>query len=159
MLRYIRNNGFNEDLYQFYLRQKVYYQLTKQVITREYVLEDQEIPEGFEQKDHYMYQIYQGKQMIGYLDYLVAYRYSMQHDNRYVWIGLFLIDEMFQNQGYGERIIQDFKYQWQGTYEYIQLGCIRYNHKGLAFWKKMGFYPIDEKKMGDTPLVVLECHL
>ena len=95
---------------------------------------------GYDKKNHYCQKVYIDHQMTAYIDYQCGYRYSMQHDDTYVWIGLFLVDENKHRQGFGKAIIQSFINQLDNHYNHVQLACIEYNEKGMAFWQSLGFY-------------------
>ena len=83
----------------------------------------------------------------------------MQHDDTYVWIGLFLVDENKHRQGFGKAIIQSFINQLDNHYNHVQLACIEYNEKGMAFWQSLGFYKIADSHFGEIPVVVFQLDL
>ena len=159
MIEFYRIYDVDNELYEFCLRQKGYYQLENIVITKEVLREDMNIPEGYDKKKHYCQKVYIDHQMTAYIDYQCGYRYSMQHDDTYVWIGLFLVDENKHRQGFGKAIIQSFINQLDNHYNHVQLACIEYNEKGMAFWKSLGFYKIADSHFGEIPVVVFQLDL
>lgn len=156
MLRYQRIYGIDDELYQFHLRQKEYYMLQKIVPTKEYLISDMVIPDGFDEIDHFIYKVYFKNVMIGLIDYQLGYRFSMVHDNKCVWIGLFLVDESYQGKGFGKVIINNVIEKYCNFYNRIQLACIKDNIKGLAFWKNLGFKEIATSSYCDLEVIVLE---
>ena len=58
MLKYRRIYELDDELYDFHLRQKQYYLLEGTVPTKEYIIEQMDNPEGFDEKDHYIKKIY-----------------------------------------------------------------------------------------------------
>ncbi|MFR7592293.1 MAG: GNAT family N-acetyltransferase [Longibaculum sp.] len=159
-MQYIEVKELDQELYDFHCHQKQYYQLDKDNFSYQSLNEDiVSTPPGFENHEHHCYKINKDHQLIGYIDYLVGYRYSMQHDSHYIWIGLFLIDEKVQNCGYGHIIIQHFLDLWKNQYKSVQLGCMTNNEKGLRFWQSFGFEKIAEAKAGQNDCIVLELQL
>ena len=148
-------NTCDEELYQFYLRQKKYFSLFSEDITYEYIQQDMLGPKGFDEKNHFHYKIYDQNQMVAYIDYCLGYRYSMVHDESYIWIGLFLVDEKFWRQHYGEKIITKFCHHYQ-NYQAIQLACLLQNRQGQQFWEAMGFHRIDCSYSGHEEVIVFE---
>lgn len=159
MMEMKRIYDVDDELYQFCKKQKKYYHLENRIVTKEFLKEDMKIPEGFDEKNHYCQKIYANHQMIGYMDYQYGYRYSMKYDYSYVWIGLFLVDEQCQRQGYGRQIINNFIDQLDFHCAHIQLACIQYNEKGLAFWESLGFTKIGESYYGEIPVIVFQYDL
>ncbi|UTY38813.1 GNAT family N-acetyltransferase [Allocoprobacillus halotolerans] len=144
----------DEELYQFYLRQKTYFSLIPQEITYQSIQEDMLGPAGFDEKQHYHYKIYEHNQMVAYLDYILGYRFSMQHDSHYLWIGLFLVEESLWQQHYGKRIISKLCQQYQDYT--IQLACLVQNKNGITFWQAMGFQEIARSYSGHEEVVIFE---
>lgn len=157
--RYQRIDQVDDELYAFCFNQKTYYQLEKVKVTKDYLQEDMQIPQGYDVNLHYCIKIYFHDKMIGYIDYQKGYRFSMQHDDSYAWIGLFLIDEHYHGQKHGTKIMNDiFSYQFQGV-KHIQLACLNHNDKGMAFWKSLGFYRIGDSYHKDMPVTILQYDL
>ena len=73
--------------------------------TKEYLINDMVIPDGFDEVDHFIYKVYFKNEMVGLIDYQLGYRFSMIHDDKCLWIGLFLVDESYQRKGFGKEIL------------------------------------------------------
>lgn len=155
-LIYKRIDTADDELYAFCLNQKAYYALEDTVVTKEYLIEDMQILEGYEKSGHYCIKIYLEEIMVGYIDYQYDYRFSMQHDSRYVWIGLFLVDELYQGKHLGTQIINDFLASLDNSVLHIQLACLNHNQKGLSFWQSLGFYKIGESHYKHFPTTIFQ---
>lgn len=145
----------DEALCAFCRRQKTYYALARQQVTPEYIAMDFQAPPGFSKDRHSHYEIFQDGAMIAYLDYYDGYRYSMRHDERSLWIGLFLVEEHLQRRHIGRSIIQQLCAA-HPHHERIQLACYADNGRGLAFWKAMDFHAIDRSFQEGRELIVME---
>lgn len=156
MLKYRRIYELDDELYDFHLRQKQYYLLEGTVPTKEYLIEQMDNPEGFDEKDHYIKKIYYNEKMVALIDYQIGYRFSMKHDNSCLWIGLFLVDESWQRKGIGKEIMEFMIDEYKEICSTVQLACIKENLKGLCFWEKLGFKEIDVKRCGNLEVRVLE---
>ncbi|GAX47068.1 GNAT family N-acetyltransferase [Pseudolactococcus reticulitermitis] len=81
--------------------------------------------------------------ILGVLDYVLGYP-----DEQTVFIGLFLVDKIFQGQGIGRAIVTE-----QMTYfrsigmAKVRLAVLENNPNGLAFWQRLGFEIIEDNKM------------
>lgn len=157
MLVYQKVEKCDNELVRFHQCQKEYYALEGTIVTRNTIVSDMCSPQGFENHRHEQYKIYDGINIIGYIDFIYGYRFSQKHDHHYVWIGLFLIDENHQRKHYGKQIIDHFINIWKNECDYIQLGCLIHNRKGYAFWKSLGFYDIDISS--DQEVLILEKHI
>ena len=159
MLKYCCNKEIDKELLDFRKRQVCYNGIEGVIINEEYLIEDMQIPPGFDETSHYIYRIYYNDLMIGLIDYQTGYRYSMLHDDDNIWIGLFLVDENYQRKGLGTKIINQFIEKWQSQYKSIQLACIKDNQKGLAFWHSLGFEKIGCSKYRNLDVIVLQRNL
>ncbi len=75
------------------------------------------------------------------------------------WIGLFLIDPAYRNQGLGRKVVSAFKV-WLVTQnaEGILLGVVEVNEKAFKFWQSLGFEVIERRppvRIGDLTHVVI----
>lgn len=154
-LKYQLSQEVDEELFCFYCQQTQYNSLLGCQIDFQYVKDDRQIPKGFSQENHYCYKIYDD-QMIGYIDILKGYRYSMMHDDHYLWIGLFIIHQDYHRQKYGHYIISQLKEKWKNDIHVIQLGCLAHNERGLSFWKNEGFVEIAQSQKEGYCIIVLE---
>ena len=156
MLKYQRIFKLDDELYDFHLRQKQYYLLEGIVPTKQYLVEQMNNPEKFDDKEHYIMKIYYNEKMIALIDYQIGYRFSMKHDDNYLWIGLFLVDEIWQQKKFGRQIIKHIINEHKQSCKIVQLACIKENLKGLAFWKSLDFRKIDVSKCKNIEVIVLE---
>lgn len=159
MIEWKRVDDVDDELYQFCLRQKDYYRLENRIVTKENLREDMNIPEGFDQLNHYCYKIYIDHQFVAYMDNLYGYRYPMKHDDSYVWVGLFLVDQKNREKGYGKQIFENFIEHLDSRFHHIQLACIHNNEKGLGFWQSLGFVKGEETYCGKIPVIVFQYDL
>lgn len=143
-----------DELYRFHLRQKVYYQMSKETVSRKAIKEEMYFQPGNEEYKKYYLGIYIQQKLVGVFDYLKNYRYHQIYDENYIFIGLLMIDEEYQNQGLATKIINDFL----KIDKHYQLGCYVNNQQGFHFWQKMGFQVIDqiENYHQDLNLYVME---
>ena len=155
VLKYQRITEADEELYHFCLNKKEYYEIENQKVTWQYVQDDMRPPQGFEKEEHFHYKIYDQDVMIGYIDYMIGYRYHMIHDDSYMWIGLFLVDQNHQRQHYGKRIIKEILDR-HPLVTHIQLACLNNNPKGLAFWNALGFQSISQSSYKSLNVTVFE---
>lgn len=157
MLEYIRIQEVDQQLYLFYLQQKEYFfHIEKnESLSFQDVVDDMLPPPGFENHEHYYYKVFENQRMIGYVDCMKGYRYSCIHDDQCLWIGLFLVNESDQRKHYGQQIFLDLL-EMISDISLIQLGCLKNNPKGLAFWKHLGFYEIDHTCPPKREIIVLE---
>lgn len=156
MLNYKRIFELDDELYQFHLKQKQYYLLENISPTRDYLLNDMKLPEGFDESDHYIYKVYFKEKMIALIDFQLGYRFSMKHDDKCLWIGLFLVDEDYQRKKFGKMIIDHFIDKYRTRCYLVQLACIKKNEKGMAFWKALGFNKIAVSMYNNLEVEILE---
>lgn len=154
-MEYRRMTAPDDELLAFCQRQQRYYALARQQVTRAYVASDFLAPPGFSEDHHWHYKIFDGDAMIAYIDYYDGYRHPMRHDERSLWIGLFLVDERWQHRHIGRSIIQQLCVQYP-QHARIQLACYDDNTTGLAFWRSMGFVAIGRSQQAERKLIVME---
>lgn len=159
MLRFELVRVVDEQLCAFHQRQTDYYQIEKLTPTKEYLINDMHAPDGFDQNDHVVYKVFDDDSLVSIIDYQKGYRYSMIHDQKCVWIGLFLVDQNKQRTGLGTKIINKFIDEKCQQFDLIQLACIKDNQKGLAFWHSLGFEKIGCSKYRDLDVIVLQRNL
>ncbi|WDV44618.1 GNAT family N-acetyltransferase [Clostridiaceae bacterium M8S5] len=89
-------------------------------------------------KDNYrLKSIYlkKGNELIGFFD--LYYGYPAEDT---IWIGMFLIDKKYQNNGYAREVIElVIKESNKTDYRKIGIGVYLKNWKGLRFWTRAGF--------------------
>lgn len=153
-MKYILIDKCDEELYQFYLNQKTYFSLLSEDVTYDFICEDMKGPEGFDERLHFHYKIFDRDIMIGYLDYILGYRFPMTHDSFCIWISMFFVDENHWHQHYGTQIIQRLCREYVDYT--IQLGCLSQNINGCDFWKAMGFKEIARSYCGHEEVIIFE---
>lgn len=63
------------------------------------------------------------------------------------FIGLFMMDNKFQNKGIGSDIIHDvLRYLKMSKFKKVRLGVDKGNPQSYSFWKKNGFSVISENE-------------
>ncbi len=58
-----------------------------------------------------------------------------------------------------KQLYKVFINQLDNHYNHVQLACIEYNEKGMAFWQSLGFYKIADSHFGEIPVVVFQLDL
>lgn len=76
----------------------------------------------------------QGQEIIGFLDYKVAYP-----DLHSATISLLLIDERLQNQGLGKLAVEELEDSLAGRIERLYAVVYGNNEKARAFWSRRGY--------------------
>ena len=79
---------------------------------------------------------------LGVLDYILGYS-----NEATVFIGLFLVDKIFQSQGIGRAIVtEQLTYFRSIGMRKVRLAVLENNPNGLAFWQRLGFEVFEENK-------------
>lgn len=94
---------------------------------------------------------------VAVLDYALGYP-----DDKTVFIGLLVVDKVFQGQGIGRALIMEqLRYFRSIGMTKVRLGVLNNNSAGLAFWQRLGFEIVEaNKKSTKHDLVdVLEYHV
>lgn len=79
-------------------------------------------------------------QLIGFIDMYLGFPKDST-----LWIGMFIIDEKYQDKGYAHEVIELIENELKGTkYNEIGIGVYLKNWKGLRFWIKEGFTKINK---------------
>jgi GNAT superfamily N-acetyltransferase len=88
--------------------------------------------------DKSVFGFYIGSDMIGCADVIRSYP-----TNDCIWIGLLLLSEAHQGQGYGQSslgLLVEMAREW--GYRRVQLAAVSSNPRALAFWQREGFEEI-----------------
>lgn len=134
-----------DELYELESSNPYYYSISQDhPVTPEECISDLDaIPENFPNKQKFYFGIYQGKQMIAVMEFLVGYDYEHTSDIQTVWIGFFMVHGNYKNQGLGKYIINTFiQAAKENKIHKIQLACIEGNKEGYPFWTRLGFKEI-----------------
>ncbi|BBF45241.1 acetyltransferase [Lachnospiraceae bacterium KM106-2] len=149
-----------ELIYPLYVSNEEYAKISKNYpVTFEYVIEEiQDIPPFTDAAHKHYFSIFNAEEeLVAVLDIVDGYSYQDKHDKDSVWIGLFQIDKAFHRKKIGQYIIEAFINACkQNQRKVIQLGVIKENHAGLAFWKKQGFITFAEASNGTCDVFVMQ---
>lgn len=101
------------------------------------------IPPHFDREHKIYVSLWDKGSIIGVLDLLTGFPTPQG-----LWIGLLLIHGERHGNQYGRRIVTAVLDAAKiAGYEYVQLGVIDNNQKGIRFWHKQGFTQIRTTKM------------
>ena len=134
-----------DELYELESSNPYYFSISQDhpVTPEECIADLEAIPENFPINQKFHFGLYQGKQMIAVMDYLVGYDYEHTSDIQTIWIGFFMIHGKHKNQGLGKHIINTFiQASRENGIRKIQLACIEGNEEGNPFWTQLGFKEI-----------------
>lgn len=92
------------------------------------------LPPKTSKKDKNYIGFFKGKELIAIMDLILNYP-----DDKTCFIGLFMMDKKYQNQGIGSEIIQDVLKYLKESYKNVQLGYVASNEQSKNFWLKNGF--------------------
>jgi RimJ/RimL family protein N-acetyltransferase len=119
-----------------------------------------ELPPGVNRSDQFVFGIYHEDELIGCAGVLRGFRTANK-----AMLGLLLIGEKYQGQGYGARAYAELEkivLTWSGI-DTVRLGVIETNTAAFPFWHKMGFAENGERKPKTPPYIadtiVLEKYL
>ena len=94
-----------------------------------------ELPEGAEKQNKYFAGFYDGEELVAFIDLITGYP-----ENDDAWIGWFMVDAEYQNQGVGSQIIADVRAAMKAQgYDYLSFACYPENEDAIEFWKAQGF--------------------
>lgn len=112
-------------------------------VTRESILEDMTaLPQGKHSCDKYYVGFFEKEVLIAVMDLISDYP-----ETDCGFIGLFMMDDKFQNKGIGSDIIHDvLKYLKLSKFKKVRLGDDKGNPQSYSFWRKNGFYVISENE-------------
>ncbi|WP_310601926.1 GNAT family N-acetyltransferase [Anaerosporobacter sp.] len=136
-----------EEIFDLYSSNPYYFSLTQEhpITSEESIADLEAIPENFPMKQKFYFGIYQNRQMIAVMEYLVGYDYEHTNDIKTIWIGLFMIHGNYKRQGLGTELMHTFlQVVKENEIHKIQLACIESNIEGYAFWSQLGFKKITQ---------------
>jgi len=130
-------------IYDLCRKNDLFYQYHQPLVTRESILEDMEtLPPGKAKEDKYYLGFFEGEALVAVMDLILAYP-----TKETAYIGFFMVDAGYQNQGIGSGLINEtLTYLKEMGYEKVRLGVDRGNPQSYAFWLKNGFAVIREEK-------------
>lgn len=132
----IEDEDKKNALLQIYTSNDWYFSLQNDTPSLENIKNDITLkPEGLNLDSKYYFLIYDKEKSIAVIDFLKGYP-----TNDTVFIGLLMVDENIQGEGYGSKIVNGLmkKFKTEG-YRTVRIAVIEENDKGLKFWNKLGF--------------------
>lgn len=94
------------------------------------------LPPDKDYKDKFVYSVYLGNKMIGCVDLVRG-----NPDSTTAMLGLLLLSEKYQSQGYGcatYEVLESSILNWPEI-KTVRIGVVATNSIVIPFWKKMGF--------------------
>lgn len=143
-----------DDILNLYKENTYYFSCFNGLPSEDLVKEDLlSLPNGKTNDDKYFIGLYLKDALICVIDLVENY----PCDNE-VYIGLFMINYMFQRKGIGTGIIYELiKSLSKQNFKRIKLGCLTNNLISFAFWQKNGFTPSGKNgKYYDYDVIELE---
>lgn len=130
-------------IYDLSIKNELFYQYHPPFVTKESILKDMEaLPPGINQENKYYIGFFEGEILAAVMDLILGYP---TEDTAF--IGLFMMNAEYQNQGIGSRIIRECAAHLQMSgYRKFRLGVDKGNPQSNAFWKKNGFTTVDVKE-------------
>jgi RimJ/RimL family protein N-acetyltransferase len=98
------------------------------------------LPDGKTLADKFVYAFYNDKALMGCADVIRGYPEAQT-----ALLGLFLLSEQFQDQGFGKKFCQLLEREIkEWNCHKIWLSVVKVNVSVIGFWEKMGFNPTGE---------------
>ena len=130
-------------IYDMSSKNEIYYKYHPPFVTKESIIEDMKaLPPDKSYDDKYYVGFFDGDSLVANMDLILGYP-----TDEIAFIGLFMINIVYQNKGIGSDIIRDICNCLKQTgYKKIRIGVDKENPQSNSFWKKNGFYIVSEKK-------------
>jgi ribosomal protein S18 acetylase RimI-like enzyme len=97
------------------------------------------------------YLIRDGEQYVGVIGFLM----TNPNDGK-TWLGLLVIDQAYQSQGYGARSLQKFyEIMKQRNVESFRIGVVKENEPAHRFWTNQGFQRLEGEKPMEGKIAVI----
>lgn len=127
-----------DEILKLYETNTMYFSLFNELPSKETVKEDLlSLPKGKTNDDKYYIGLYLKDTLICIIDMIEAYPNSDD-----VYIGLFMMNILFQGNGIGTSIIYELSIALSDQgFKYIKLAYLENNLLAKAFWMKNGFMP------------------
>lgn len=140
-----------ELIYDLMKDNTIFYQYHPPFVTRESILEDMEaLPPGKEYDDKYYIGFFQDNSLVAIMDLILDYP-----TENIDFIGLFMMNTKYQNQGLGSKIICEcMKALRKQGYKKIKIGVDKKNPQSYSFWRKNGFTKTDENEYIKMELIL-----
>ena len=123
-------------IYDLCSKNKLFYEFHQPFVTRESILDDRNaLPPGKSKEDKAYIGLFDGDTLVAVMDLILGYP-----TEEIVWIGFFMMDTAYQNQGIGTQIIQEAVEAMRNAgYWEIRLGIDYGNPQSFTFWSKNKF--------------------
>lgn len=142
---YVRKLDENDVdiIYNMSCGNHIFYKYHPPFVSRESILKDMTmLPQEKSYDDKFYIGYFENGELIGIMDLIFNYPAE-----KIAYIGLFMIDIKYQNQGIGSEIISEFvKYLTSLGYQKIKIGVDKGNPQSYSFWLKNKFKPISENE-------------
>lgn len=117
-----------------------YYEHFPPMVSKQSILMDMKaLPNHKNKEDKYYVGFWKEDTLIAIMDLIDGYP-----DTESGWIGLFMVDGLYSNQGIGSKIIEDLSSYLKTRHTYLRLAYVEENEQCAHFWKKNHFV-CDEK--------------
>lgn len=113
------------------------------------------LPAGQSDSAKFYVGFWQDKNLLAVLDFVLGYP-----DKQTVFIGLFMVHQVYQRTGLGSQIIAGVLAYFSRNFEKVRLAYVKSNPQAQHFWQKQGFQPTGpEVEEGDNRLIIAEKQL
>lgn len=113
------------------------------------------LPAGQSDSAKFYIGFWQDKNLLAVLDFVLGYP-----DKQTVFIGLFMVHQVYQRTGLGSQIITGVLAYFSRNFEKVRLAYVKSNPQAQYFWQKQGFQPTGlEAEEGDIRLIIADKQL
>ena len=145
-----------DNVYELYLGNKEYFEVVPPMVTIDTPKKDMlALPPNKTYEDKYYLGMYEFGLLLCVVDLIIDYPKKGS-----AFIGLFMIQKVYQNHGIGSEIITNLlkALSMQGVKE-VKVGVVEKNIKAMNFWKKNGFWDtgiVSKEELYDVKILVKE---
>lgn len=138
-------------IYDMSCKNKIFYKYHPPFVTKESIRDDmQALPPQKSYEDKYYVGFFENETLVANMDLILSYP-----EQKIAYIGLFMMNEEYQNKGIGSNIIEDTRdYLRQLGYRKICLGVDEGNPQSFSFWTKNKFVVIGESEYISMELIL-----
>lgn len=131
-----------EDIYELSIGNPLYFHYCPPTVTKQTILVDMNaLPPGMTIEDKFYMGFYENEVLVAVMDLITNYP-----NEQTAFIGLFMVNNRYQNKGVGSKIIQELKeYLKVVGFDYIRLAYVKDNPQSKIFWEKNHFMPTGEE--------------
>ena len=139
------------SILSLYESNPLYFQHCPPAPNLESVKEDMtRLPEGKAKADKFYVGFWNGFDLVAVMDFVYAYP-----DEETVFIGLFMVDRIYQGKGIGSQIVTEALAYFAKNFRKARLAYVKGNSQSQHFWEKQGFKPIGCKVKQELYTVVI----